>query len=105
MSRTKNDEKIVFVQLINDSKDVLFGKYDDSKNITKETKKKHWFEISEELDSIGIQLIPKDKDFTYLRDVVWRNLLSTTKKKVDAKKKTGNGQIISLMLWMKWWSM
>lgn len=85
------DEKLPFVKLIAENKKVLFGKF--SNEITKDAKKTTWKSIADQLKALGIQLIPDGKDWTYLRDTVWRNCVYTTKKRFDDKCKTGAGRI------------
>jgi hypothetical protein len=80
-----------FVQLINEKKDILFGSFDDSKGITKASKAEAWKEINNNMSAVGINLIPPSKDWTYLRDTVWRNIKNGAKVKLDKSQKTGNG--------------
>ena len=41
-----------------------------------------------------ICLTGQDKDWTYLSDVVWQNLVAVAKKRFDKKKHTGEGKIL-----------
>ena len=78
--------------MVRDRKDVLFGKFDNSKNISKESKKLAWQNIKSQLEAMDISLVPNGKDWTYLRGVIWRNLIASAKKRYDAKKKNGEWQ-------------
>ena len=93
MSTKKFEDKKIFVSLVDSKKEMLFERFSDSKNISKDGKKEAWIEIHMKLVSLDINLVPPEKDWTYLRDVVWRNLTAAAKKKNDMKKKTGEGKV------------
>jgi hypothetical protein len=61
------DDKITILKLINDNKEILFGKF--SSSLTHEIKTKKWMEITEKAKAIGIY----EKDWKYLRDTTWQN--------------------------------
>jgi len=85
--------KAPFAHLVLENKEVLFGSFNDSKGITKESKKAKWISIKKKLEALNINLIPSDKDWTHLRDSVWRNMVDNLKKKVEKKKRTGEGKV------------
>ena len=89
--KKQEETKMQFINMVYDKRDILFGKYDES--ITKDAKRLAWIEIDESMKALDIHLIPAGKDWTYLRDVTWRNLLASARKRHDAKKKTGAGQV------------
>ena len=91
--RQQEDIKMPFVLMVKENKEILFGKYDNAKNITKESKKSTWKNIQSQMEALQINIVPADKDWTYMRDVLWRNLIAAAKKKFDSKKKTGAGKI------------
>lgn len=90
---TQQAKKEPLAHLINERKEVLFGKFNDSRGITKTTKKEAWIDIHEKLMSLDINLIPPNKDWSYLRDVVWRNMVDSLKKKMDRKRQSGAGRV------------
>ena len=86
-------KKEPFVYLLLENRELLFSNYDDSKGITKEKKRQKWIEIQEKLESLAINFIPEGKNWTYLRDVVYRNLVDNLKRKLDKKRQTGSGKV------------
>lgn len=93
MTSKKVEDKLTFISLVKEKSEILFGRYDDSKNITKETKRATWIEIHQKLIALEINIVPPEKDWMYLRDVVWRNLCAAAKKKIDTKRRTGGGRV------------
>ncbi|XP_063219058.1 uncharacterized protein LOC134529167 [Bacillus rossius redtenbacheri] len=77
--------KIILLNKIKDSRDILFGAFSDK--LTKQNKMSAWQEIRDFAASLGV--ISENKDWTYVRDVVWQNLKKSTMGKVDNSKKTG----------------
>ena len=93
MDSQERNKKEPFIELVYANKELLFGKF-NSDTITKEKKREKWIEIKDQLVEIGINLIPSGRDWTYLRDVVWRNQTDSLKRKLDRKRKTGQGRVM-----------
>ena len=91
--KQQEKEKLPFVILVKEKKDILFGKFDNAKEITKDSKKLAWQSILSQLEAMEINVIPHGKDWTYLRDVLWRNLVAAAKKRFDVKRRTGEGKV------------
>ena len=81
------EEKIFFLSLVNDNKELLFGAF-DAVHITAESKKLTWESIRTSLLSRGVKC---PQDAAHLRGVGWSNFKRATLTKVDANKKTGAG--------------
>lgn len=81
-----HEQKLIFLNYLKESKDILFSQY--STSITKETKLKCWKDVNEKCLSIGY-VLPPSKDWSYWRDTVWPNLRNATIRKRDLKRKTG----------------
>lgn len=69
MESNSLDNKIVLLKIIQDNKDVLFGKF--SSTLSHEDKANKWKDITEQCISMGI--INKDRDWKYVRDTTWQN--------------------------------
>ena len=80
-----NTEKLLFLNLVKEKKDIIFGKFSDE--ITRETKLQAWKDIVEQL-KVYVKLAA-DKEVSYFRDTVWPNLKRYTMEKRDKRKKTG----------------
>ncbi|KAL7634495.1 UNVERIFIED_CONTAM: hypothetical protein RMT77_006297 [Armadillidium vulgare] len=76
-----------FLIKIRSRKEILFGSF--SHTLTKEKKCQTWMEIAEFAKSVC--LIPRDKEWTYARDVLWQNIKKATMAKRDNINKTGKG--------------
>ena len=81
------EEKLFFLSLINDNKELLFGAF-DVVHITAESKKLMWDSIRSSLLSRGVKC---PQDAAHLRDVSWSNIKRAALTKVDANQKTGAG--------------
>lgn len=67
------DNKCVLMQLLLEEKRLLRSELNS--NVTVKKKKVSWKTIHDRLVSeYGINLVPQDKDFTYLRDTVFAQL-------------------------------
>lgn len=69
--RLTQPHKLFIIQKVNELKSTLFGAH--STTITSESKAAAWAKIYNECRANGIP-IPQDKDYSYLRDVVWSNI-------------------------------
>ncbi|XP_063361666.1 uncharacterized protein LOC134650664 [Cydia amplana] len=76
--------KITILNMISDSKSVLFGKFDNK--LTFEMKVNKWKEIAQRLNEMGVY----DKDWKYLRDTTWQNWRKRTIEKRDNRNQTGS---------------
>ncbi|RXG73028.1 hypothetical protein Avbf_03234 [Armadillidium vulgare] len=76
-----------FLIKIRPKKEILFGSF--SHTLIKEKKCQAWIEIADFAKSVC--LIPRDKEWTYARDVLWRNIKKATMAKRDNITKTGKG--------------
>ncbi|KAL7635350.1 UNVERIFIED_CONTAM: hypothetical protein RMT77_014417 [Armadillidium vulgare] len=70
---------------IKSKKEILFGSF--SPTLTKEVRSKAWIDIASFARSV--HLIPRDKKWTYARDVLWPNIKKSTMAKRDITTKTG----------------
>jgi hypothetical protein len=50
--RQQEEQKMPFVIMVRENKEILFGKYDNSKNITKESKKSTWKNILSKMEAL-----------------------------------------------------
>lgn len=78
----KNTSRQRILELIRSKKEVLFGTV--SKELTVTQKSEAWRIVTEEAKKLGV--FPTEKDFKYLRDVVWPNY----RKRTLTKLKTSN---------------
>ncbi|KAB7507651.1 hypothetical protein Anas_03573 [Armadillidium nasatum] len=65
--------------------EILFGSF--SATLTKGVRSQAWIEIANFARSVN--LIPRDKKWTYARDVLWQNIKKATMAKRDITTKTG----------------
>lgn len=79
-----NSDKIYFLSMVKENKDLIFGAFDGS-NITMEKKKEAWSDIVVNLRARGVTV----KDAVYLRDTTWANLKRAAIAKFDHNNKTG----------------
>ncbi|CAL8121852.1 unnamed protein product [Orchesella dallaii] len=75
--------KIAVLDLINDNKDVLFGKL--SETLTRESKEAKWGEIAEHAHALGA--FPWHRTWDYLRDTTWQNWRKRFVEKREKKEK------------------
>lgn len=68
------DEKMYFLQLVNEKKDVLLGNF-DGERISADSKKREWTDILGRLNARGVVMT---KDWTHLRDTTWCNMKRAT---------------------------
>ena len=86
---TQLKKKQTFAAFVVANKDLLFGSYDDGRNIMHQRGERlKWIEVNASLESMGIKLFPEGRDWTYLRDTTWRNMVEPMKKKAERKKQT-----------------
>jgi len=79
------DQKLIIVGLINQRKDILFGKR--SPTLTAEVRKDAWIEILDECrETYGFDAVSNGKDYLHLRNHVWSDL----KQSVVKRLKRGN---------------
>lgn len=62
-------DKLTILGLINENKEILFGKFSDK--LTHEVKINKWKEITKNVNNSGIT----DKDWKYLRDTTWQLII------------------------------
>lgn len=67
--------KVLLLKKILAAKEILFGKFDESKGHTKQSRLAAWDEIHEQLSSLGF---PVGKDCKYVRDTTFANLKKRT---------------------------
>ncbi|ODM98800.1 hypothetical protein Ocin01_07882 [Orchesella cincta] len=82
--------KIAVLDLINENKEVLFGKLSDT--LTREAKESKWAEIAEHAHALGA--FPWHRTWDYLRDTTWQNWRKRFVEKREKKDKhdsTGQG--------------
>lgn len=83
----KENEKLFFLKLIKQHKKVLFEKL--SNDVTAAKKKETWISIIEACRSNGFEIVPENKDWSYVRDHTWPNIKNYSMQKIDGNKKTG----------------
>lgn len=71
-------KRVTVLTLIREKKEVLFGKH--SPNLTNEMKISAWREVMELAQSLDI--IPIEKEWTYVRDTTWQNWRRATVVKI-----------------------
>lgn len=67
-------DKLCVLKQINDRKNILFGAFSDK--LTKKDKQSAWTEVLIFAQSLGV--VPQQKGWEYVRDVVWQNLKKGT---------------------------
>ena len=81
-------QKLIVLRLIEDGKDVLFGRL--SQCVTSEMKDQKWKAIIAKCRSnFGFDPLPSGKTWKHLRDVTWYNWKTTAKEKRDKNARTG----------------
>lgn len=78
-------QKILLLEMVLDKKEILFSRFNP--RITREKQTSEWKKIVERLLAVGAEV----KDWKALRDQHYANLLRSTKAKVDACKRSGEG--------------
>lgn len=69
-----NEKRLIVLNKIRADKDILFGAF--SKKLDKTMKNDKWKEIHSLAQSVG--LVKGDKEWTYMRDVMWPNMRKST---------------------------